>query len=182
MQNNHRLFTVIGLIAVLIPGIALAVQLTGSVRFQGSLSITGSLSKGSGTFVIDHPLDPANKLLFHSFVESPDMKNLYSGNAVLDEKGEVTIQLPEYYDALNTDSRYQFFPVGEAMPNLYVKTEEANNTFVIAGGTPGGRVSWQVTGNRHDPYARANPVINEVTKGPDQLVGKGECLYEPLCE
>ncbi len=182
MRNKQRLFTVIGSIALLIPSVVLAVQLTGSVRFQGDLSIVGSLSKGSGTFVIDHPIDPANKLLYHSFVESPDMKNLYSGNTTLNEHGEVTVDLPLYYDALNKDARYQFFPLGEAMPNLHVKTEEGNNRFVIAGGTPGGRISWQITGIRHDPYARLHPVVTEVEKGPDQFVDKGECIYELLCQ
>ena len=39
-------------------------------------------------------------------------------------------------------------------------------------------VSWQVTGIRQDPYILANPVINEVEKGPDELVDKGEFLFE----
>ena len=52
-------------------------------------AVTGSISKGSGTFKIDHPLDPENKYLYHSFVESPDMMNVYNGNAVLDNPGQV---------------------------------------------------------------------------------------------
>jgi hypothetical protein len=40
-------------------------------RFDGLVSITGLLSKGGGGFRIDHPLDPASKILYHSFVESP---------------------------------------------------------------------------------------------------------------
>jgi hypothetical protein len=159
-----------------------AIRLTGNVRFLGNLAITGALSKGSGTFEIDHPLDPANKLLFHSFVESPEAKNVYNGIATLDADGEVTITLPEYWDALNNEPRYQFFPLKEAMPDLYIKTEEHDNQFTIAGGTPGGTISWQITGVRHDPYIRANPIIPEVEKGPNQPVNKGECLYEPLCE
>ena len=54
------------------------------VYFYGDVSITGSLSKGGGGFKIDHPLEPDKKFLSHSFVESPDMKNVYDGNVELD--------------------------------------------------------------------------------------------------
>ncbi len=155
--------------------------MNGNVKFNGALSITGALSKLAGTFVIDHPLYPFTKLLYHSFVESPDAKNLYDGIAALDEKGEVTIALPDYFEALNKDFRYQFFPHGEAMPNLYVKEEVNDNRFVIAGGVPGGEITWQVTGTRHDPYIVANPIRGTVPKGPNEEVDVGECLFEPLC-
>ncbi len=49
--------------------------------------MSGYIYKNSGGFQIDHPLDPANKVLVHSFVESPDMKNLYDGIVILEEKG-----------------------------------------------------------------------------------------------
>lgn len=156
--------------------------INGNVKASMNLNVRGSISKGSGTFVIDHPIHPATQLLYHSFVESPDVKNIYDGIAVLDSKGEVIIQLPRYFDALNKDVRYQFFPIDEAMPGLYIKGEEGNNQFVIAGGAPNGRVSWQITGIRHDPYILAHPIIPEVEKGGDQPVKKGECLFKPLCE
>lgn len=156
--------------------------INGNVKASMNFNVRGSISKGSGTFVIDHPVQPATKLLYHSFVESPDVKNIYDGIATLDAKGEVLIQLPRYFDALNKDVRYQFFPIDEAMPGLYIKGEEGNNQFVISGGTPNGRVSWQITGIRNDPYILANPIIPEVDKGAGQPVQKGECLYKPLCE
>lgn len=158
-----------------------AVTLTGNIKFASTLAITGALSKGSGTFAIDHPLDPRNKILYHSFVESPEVKNIYNGVATLDANGEVTIQLPDYFDALNKDSRYQFFALNEAMPNLHIKEEERNNQFTIGGGGPGGKVSWQIMGIRHDPYILAHPIQVEVTKGPGKIVNKGECIFEPLC-
>lgn len=156
--------------------------LTGAVLFQGNLAITGALSKGSGTFVIDHPLDPANTLLYHSFVESPEVKNIYDGVVTLDDEGSARIVLPDYFMALNGDYRYHFFPIGQAMSGLYIAEEISNNEFVIAGGVPQGKISWQVSGNRHDPYILANPIVPEVEKGVEEIVVKGECLYEPLCE
>jgi hypothetical protein len=151
--------------------------LTGNVKFLGSLLITGALSKSSGTFAIDNPIDPKNSILYHSFVESPEAKNIYNGTAKLDEAGAATIQLPDYFDALNGTVRYQLKPIGAAMPNLYVKEEEKDNRFTIGGGAAKGKVSWQVTGVRHDPYILANPIIPVVEKGPGQLVDKGQYLY-----
>ncbi|MFZ2886834.1 MAG: hypothetical protein WA021_03375 [Minisyncoccia bacterium] len=168
--------------AIIVPVAAYAVTFVGNVGVLGDLVVSGALSKGSGTFVIDHPLDPKNKLLYHSFVESPDVKNIYDGIAVLDSRGEAVIVLPNYFEALNRDFRYQLFPHDQPMPNLYIQKEIDENRFVVAGGSPGGEISWQVSGNRHDPYILANPIITEVMKGPNQPAGVGECLHEPLCE
>lgn len=161
-----------------------AVTFSNTTTVTGSASILGALSKGSGTFVIDHPLDPKNKLLYHSFVESPDVKNMYDGVAELNENGEATIELPGYFLALNYDFRYLATPIGNAMPNLFLKKEVKKRffgffgtpVFKISGGTPGGRVSWQVTGIRHDTYIEANPITVEVQKGPDELVDMGEYI------
>src|SRR6202042_586709 len=74
---------------------------------EGDVVVTGSLSKSSGSFKIDHPLDPGNKYLYHSFVESPDMKNIYDGNVVTDASGTAIVTMPPWFEALNTDFRYQ---------------------------------------------------------------------------
>lgn len=181
MKRKTKLAVVLTAV-LLLPAAVFAVNFTIGTRITGNLNITGALSKGSGTFAIDHPLRPYTDLLFHSFAESPEAKNLYDGVATLDESGEAVIALPDYFEALNGEYRYQFFPHFEPMPNLYVKEEVRNNTFVIAGGAPNGEISWQVTGIRHDPYILANPIIPEVPKSDTTQVPKGECLYEPLCE
>ncbi len=170
--------TILILAAMLLPAVALAVAISGDTTFRGNLAITGSISKGSGTFEIDHPLDPKNKLLSHSFVESPDVKNLHDGIVILDKNGEATIQLPDYFMALNKDFRYQFFAIDEAMPNLYIKEEVKDNVFTIAGGKANQKISWQVTGIRHDPYILANPIVVEVEKGPNEIVDKGKYIFE----
>jgi hypothetical protein len=146
-------------------------QLYGNANINGNLSVVGTLSKSSGTFKIDHPLDPANKYLSHSFVESPDMKNVYDGVVVLDSKGEAEIELPRWFDALNKDFRYQLTAIGAPGPNLYVSKEiQHNNRFRIAGGTGGLKVSWQVTGIRQDAYAEAHRTPIEEDK-PAQVRG-----------
>jgi hypothetical protein len=133
-------------------------------HFNGNVAVFGNLSKSSGSFKIDHPLDPSNKYLYHSFVESPDMMNIYNGNVVLDAKGEAWVELPAYFEALNKDFRYQLTAIGAPGPNLFIAQEISGNRFKIAGGSPGMKVSWQVTGIRHDPYAEAHRIQVEVEK------------------
>jgi hypothetical protein len=48
-----------------------------------SCTVIGSLSKGSGSFKIDHPLKPETHHLVHSFVESPQADNIYRGKVEL---------------------------------------------------------------------------------------------------
>jgi hypothetical protein len=140
---------------------------SGDVSFSGNLNVGGNISKGGGSFKIDHPLDPANKYLYHSFVESPDMKNVYDGLVVLNKKGEAVVELPDYFEALNQDFRYQLTSIGRFMP-LYVAREIKGNKFTIAGGKPGAKVSWQVTGIRHDAYADAHRIQVEEDKGKER--------------
>jgi len=152
---------------------AYAGYFSGKVNVVGALNVTGALSKGSGTFKIDHPLDPANKYLYHSFVESPDMMNVYNGVIVAGSNGTAVVQLPSYFEALNKDFRYQLTCIGGFAP-VYVATEVQGNKFVIAGANPGMKVSWQVTGVRKDPYANQNRVVPEVDKAPEE---RGLYLY-----
>jgi hypothetical protein len=134
--------------------------------FNGNVQVVGTLSKSAGSFQIDHPQDPANKYLYHSFVESPDMLNIYNGNVTLGADGAAWVELPAWFEALNGDFRYQLTAIGAPGPNLYVAQEITGNRFQIAGGAPGAKVSWQVTGIRHDPYADQHRIPVEQAK-PD---------------
>ncbi len=135
---------------------------------DGPVYVSGYLTKAGGGFTIDHPLDPTNKTLTHSFVESPDMMNVYNGNVLLDARGEATVELPEWFEALNRDFRYQLTPIGGPGPSLHVAEEVKGNRFKIAGGSPGLKVSWQVTGIRQDPWANAHRIVVEQAKPADQ--------------
>ncbi|MFK7885060.1 MAG: hypothetical protein AB8F26_12865 [Phycisphaerales bacterium] len=132
--------------------------------FQGDVHVLGTLSKSSGSFKIDHPLEPETKYLSHSFVESPDMMNIYNGVITLDNNGNASVELPHYFEALNRTFRYQLTAIGTPMPNLYISSEVSANSFAIAGGKPHARVSWEITGVRQDPSSLANPIIIEQDK------------------
>ena len=133
-------------------------------QFNGDVEVTGNLSKGGGSFKIDHPLDPANKFLYHSFVESPDMKNIYDGVAQLDARGEAIVTLPDWFSALNRDFRYLLTAIGAPAPNLFIAQKVEGNRFKIAGGQPGQEVSWLVTGIRQDAFANKHRIPVEQDK------------------
>lgn len=133
------------------------------LNVSGNLHVGGTLSKSAGSFQIDHPLDPRHKYLQHSFVESPDMLDTYNGVATLNARGMADVQLPPYFEALNRDFRYLLTPMGNFAP-VYVAKEVEGNRFRIAGGKPGMRVSWQVTGVRHDRYANQHRIPVELKK------------------
>jgi len=136
-------------------------------HFAGPVEVIGYLTKTGGGFKIDHPLEPGGKYLSHSFVESPDMKNVYDGVVVLDEEGSAWVDLPEWFEALNQDFRYQLTCIGGFAP-VYIAREIEDNRFQIAGGEPGIKVSWQVTGIRHDAYAEAHRLPVEEEKPPEE--------------
>jgi hypothetical protein len=138
--------------------------------FNGTLHATTATANVKA-FKIDHPLDPANKYLYHSSVESADMMNIYNGNVELDGGGKAWVQMPDWFDALNADFRYQLTAIGAPGPNLYISEKMSGGRFQIAGGEPGMEVSWQVTGIRHDPVAEAHRIEVEQDKSAEE-VGK----------
>ncbi|MFH1747892.1 MAG: hypothetical protein ABIG44_12730 [Planctomycetota bacterium] len=137
-------------------------------RFIGMVSVLGHLSKSSGSFEIDHPLDPANKYLRHSFVESPDMMNVYNGNVVTDARGYAEVTLPEWFETLNRDFRYQLTVIDETDNDTFVQAKVVSgirdNRFRVRTSAPGAMVSWQVTGIRQDPWANAHRIQVEEEK------------------
>jgi len=136
--------------------------------FSGNVSVLGTLYKSSGSFKIDHPLDPANKYLYHSFVESPDMKNIYDGVVEIDQYGEAIVMLPEWFGALNRDFRYQLTCIGGYAP-VYIAEEITDNRFRISGGTPSLKVSWQITGIRQDKWANDHRIPVEEAKPSGEI-------------
>ena len=147
-----------------------------SVRINSNLFVNGTLSKAAGTFRIDHPQDPENKYLVHSFVESPDMMNVYNGNITTDRDGFAIVTLPSYFESLNKDFRYQLTVMG-TFAQAIIKDKLKENQFRIQTDKPNVEVSWQITGIRKDPYAEKYR-IRDVEEKP--LSEKGTYLHPEL--
>jgi hypothetical protein len=146
--------------------------------FGGDVEVLGDFyASGTKSFKIDHPLDPANRYLYHYSVESSEVLNQYSGNIVLDTKGEAWVDLPTWFAAINKDYRYQLTPIGASAPALYIAQEIEDGRFKIAGGSAGLKVSWQVTARRDDPYLRQHGAPVEVDK---RTVEQGTYLHPEL--
>jgi hypothetical protein len=131
----------------------------------------GTLTATTKNFRIDHPTDPAGKVLVHSCVESDERKLVYDGVVTTGANGEATVELPAWFDALNRDLRYQLTVIG-SFAQAMVKREVQGNRFAIATSEPGVRVSWQVTGIRQDAWAKAHPFVAERAKA-----GREKGLY-----
>jgi len=146
--------------------------------FSGPVHITGNLSKGTGSFVIDHPLDPENKLLRHNFVESPENLLIYRGKAELNNQGEAIVKMPDYFEALTKEDQASIHltPVGRP----FLTGAEWNSDFsaIIIYGDKNREVFWEVLANRDDPviHELGRPVEEE-KGGKNTLCEKGKLLY-----
>ncbi len=153
----------------------------GSSKAVVDLRVSGNLSKGGGSFMIDHPLDPENKILRHSFVESPDMMLIYKGRDQLKNK-EAVIKLPDYFNALNRDDNmeYSLTPIN-SLCRLGIKKEVNNNEFIVFGDEDC-KFSWVVYSVRDDAYAKVHPIVVEEEKKESNGCKPGECLHKEACE
>ncbi len=140
-------------VSVVPDGYSNSAAFNGQVATASNQTRVGTLSKASGTFTIDHPLDPHGKILNHYFIEGPEMRNIYDGEAVLDASGRAVVTLPDYFDALNGKPRVQLTGVGTSEV-VYVAEDVYGNRFTV-GGPAGIKVYWQVTGERKDVSAEA---------------------------
>jgi hypothetical protein len=109
-------------------------------------------------------------------VEAAERLNVYSGNVTTDDGGHATVALPDYFEALNHDFRYQLTVIGP-FAQAAVADEIKGNRFTIRTDKPNVKVSWQVTGVRHDAYARAHPLVVEQDKPAHE---RGSYLHPQL--
>jgi hypothetical protein len=89
--------------------------------------------------------------------------NIYTGNTVTDELGLATVKLPDWFEAENTDFRYQLTVIGRRA-QAWIAEEVAHGSFKIASDATHTKISWQITAVRQDAYAKAHPLIVEQLK------------------
>lgn len=113
-------------------------------------------------FIIDHPLDPENKWLVHTPVESDALRVVYDGEVTLDQRGESVVTMPEWFAPLTKNVRVVLTCRDQHMP-VYI-ADVRPRRFTIAGGQAGGRVFWMLSAERADPWAAQRPVQIERDK------------------
>lgn len=139
---------------------------------NGGLAVPGALSKGSGTFLIDHPLDPFNKNLRHGFVEAPRYDLIYRG----------TVQLINGRAAVDIDaaSNMTYGTFAALTTNAVVTSLQNQEGFarLKPGPINGGSfeiicedeactdlVSWVVIAERNDPFVKSDLDPNTDSNG-----------------
>ena len=153
----------------------LAARLVGDVKvtriFGGgaaTLDIDGNLNAtGTKNFRIDHPLDPEHKYLYHAAIESSEVLNVYSGNVTTDQNGDAVVVLPDWFEALNRDFRYQLTVIG-TFAQAIVAEKIKTHRLAIKTSSPNVEVSWQVTGVRSDPAMLQRPFKAEEEKAESE--------------
>lgn len=137
-----------------------------AARFNGTVEIFGNFNVGAGytkNFKIDHPLDPENKYLYHAAIESSEVLNIYTGNVTTNENSDAVVTLPDWFEEVNRDFRYQLTVVG-AFAQAIVGNKIKDNRFTIKTNAPGVEVSWLVTSIRYDAAIRKQPFKVEEDK------------------
>ena len=130
-----------------------------TINHNNSVTIVGALSKGSGSFKIDHPLESKSDThhLVHSFVEGPQADLIYRGKVTL-VAGKATVNIDTVsnmtegtFVALNTNT--QCFTTNETGWDL-VKGSVSGNILTITSqnNTSTDTISWLVVGERHDQH------------------------------
>ncbi len=147
-----------------------------------NLVATGSVSKGSGSFKIDHPLPSKTEThhLVHSFIEGPQADLIYRGQVDLVD-GQATINIDT--EARMTEGTFEVL-----CANVSCFTSNESDWTAVKGSVTGNiltiiaqdqtstsKVSWMVVGERKDPHMiktqwtdESGRVITEPLKDTDE--------------
>ena len=147
------------------------------ITTSGNLGIVGAMSKGSGSFKIDHPLEAKKDThhLVHSFIEGPQADLIYRGVVDL-VNGTATINIDTIsgmtegtYVLLNTNT--SCFTSNETDWDA-VKGSVSGNILTIncQNSSSTATVSWLVIGERHDQHMKDTDWTDE----------NGKVIVEPL--
>ena len=144
--------------------------IAGNQNVHGNQFVVGNLNvAGTKNFMIDHPDDPENKYLYHSCIESNEVLNKYSGVTTTDEHGNAIVELPEYFEKINRNFRYQLTVIGQ-FAQAIISREIIGNVFEISTNIPNVKVSWEITAERYDDYMKKNPFKHVKSKNEVQKI------------
>lgn len=138
------------------------------VAVAGNLTVVGALSKGSGSFLIDHPLDPDNKSLGHGFVEAPRYDLIYRGRATL-EAGAAQVSIDAASNmtagtwAALCRSAQVFVSNNEGWTPVRGRVDEATGALTIEAQDAActDTVDWLVVAERNDAWIYEDPFTDD---------------------
>ena len=125
-----------------------------NIGTYGVYALGNTGASGTKSFRIDHPSDPENKYLLHYSAESPMPQNFYVGNVVTDAKGFAWVELPDYFQQINANFKYQLTVVGKTFAQAVVWEKIQGNRFQIRTNQPNVEVSWEVKADRNDEFVK----------------------------
>jgi hypothetical protein len=145
------------------------------LHVNGDATITGRISKGSGSFKIDHPLKPETHHLVHSFIEGPRADLIYRGRVEL-VNGEAYVNIDESsgmsegtFVALCRD--IQCFVSNESNWDAVKGSVTGNQLHIMCQNTQSNAtISWLVIGERQDKHMYDTDWTDE----------NGRVIVEPL--
>lgn len=139
----------------------------GNSFLSGNLTVGGVIAKGGGSFLIDDPLDPANRDLEHGFVETDGYGLIYSFDVEV-IGGEALIDLDEKFDW----ARPGMIEVLAQNLRVFTQNNETwdkvrgsvdGSTLLIESDNPQAKFTCQVllTAERADPFVKAQAGTND---------------------
>jgi len=143
----------------------------------GNVTISGSLSKGSGSFRIDHPLESLSEThqLVHSFIEGPQADLIYRGKLTL-VNGKAQANIDEVSTMTNGTfealcREVQCFTTNESGWDLVKGKVIGNIIYIESQNTSSSdEISWMVIGERKDKHMMDT----------DWTDDNGKIIVEPL--
>jgi hypothetical protein len=131
-----------------------ALVISGGIGIAKNCYIGGSLTKGSGAFLIQHP-DPSkpNMKLKHCFCEAPTRGTNFYEYIVSTKDGVATLSLPSYFKFLN-ERPYVYVSAKNVMGYGYGNVDDSLETVSIHSNVDGDYFV-MITGVRKDELARA---------------------------
>ncbi len=145
--------------------------------WDGAVGQNGPTTMAAAALRVDHPAHPEERYLELPLAASGERTVTLDGTVHLDGAGAAEVRLPSWFARVTENHRYQLTAIGAPAPSLHIARELEGDTFAVAGGVPGQKVSWQISGSRRDPWAVAHPFTPEPAKSAEE---RGTLLHPEL--
>jgi hypothetical protein len=145
---------------------------------NGSVVIAGSLTKGSGAFVINHPIDKFQNThnLVHSFVESPKLDLIYRDNIEIKSNNVAYVDIdkhfnlfPGTFDLLNKNESI-FVNNNDSFYRVKGKISKKNVTVT-------GDITTLTANFTYNNGTTSNIIVGNIHNMPSKIIDNSSCQY-----